>query len=218
MTRTCARSSGATCTDCAAGKYSCTDCAAGKYSGAGATVCDNSFAHYVCEGFSLVSRFEELKVAGIAEQWCMVVEVFSFDDRTSRWSQAARSSGAWFPRSKLPEARIEQRRRGTVISRCRRNASPHAVQSHQHLNRTASSVRQASSQVRQRRLAPLPAKAATPARTRVGELRSAPTTMPASSRSCQRRRASVHTTTALHAGRTQGPQSERLSVYCQPRT
>jgi hypothetical protein len=31
----------------------------------------------------------------------------------------------------VEEAGIEQRRRGTVISRCRRNARQHAVQSHQ---------------------------------------------------------------------------------------
>ena len=140
----------------------------------------------------------------------MVVEVFSFDDSSSRWSQAARSSGAWFPRSKLPEARIEQRRRGTVISRSRRNASPHAVQSHQHLIRPASSVRPASSQVRQRRLAPLPAKAATLARIRVGELRSAPTTMPASSRARKQRRVPLIAATAWPA------RTRRLELRTAP--
>jgi hypothetical protein len=30
------------------------------------------FSHWVFEVFSLVSRFEQLKVAGSAEQWCMV--------------------------------------------------------------------------------------------------------------------------------------------------
>ena len=38
------------------------------------------FLHWVFEVFSLVSRFEQLKVAGSAEQWCIGFEVFSFND------------------------------------------------------------------------------------------------------------------------------------------
>ncbi len=41
------------------------------------------FSHWVFEVFSLVSRFEQLKVAGSAEQWCMVFEIVSFDGSSS---------------------------------------------------------------------------------------------------------------------------------------
>jgi hypothetical protein len=37
------------------------------------------FSHWVFEVFSLVSWFEQLKVAGSVEQWCMVFEVVTFD-------------------------------------------------------------------------------------------------------------------------------------------